>query len=341
MRLASTNALATPEVTDLALVAFGTNLSQGATIPQTTMFHKYIDKNIDDLAKASNTWWYIDKNLKPFFLPMNALPAPWVASDGGIPANGSAAQGDFLDSNITVEDASDLYRNRSIIDNVLAPITINETRKGDGVSTSWTFGNEWAGIPTITITSTVGGVSTVTTATVGVKNVDTGKQFYYAVGDSTITEDSSGPIYDFTFSINFNGPGQYLTYSQADNLTEQAAMAALQPGTSGIYVIVEDGTGLTKAQGDALAQSRITRYSVRGRIFKGTTRRFGLAPGQVQTFFFPSHKLFDTQMLIRHVSTRLTTENGIQQGWYQIEAVSGADLGDWTKLYEKSGKTAA
>src|SRR5260221_2895 len=334
LRLATTNPVATPQVLDHALVAFGTNLSQGALIPQTNMFHKYIDKNIDDLAKASTTlsgatWWYIDKNKIPYFLPTTAVPAPWVASDGGIPANGSAAQGDFLDKNITEEDSSDLYRNRSIIDNVLAPVAINEKRIGDGVSTSWTFGAQWAGLPTIL----VNGVA----ATIGIKNVDTGKQLYDAVGDPTIVEDKSGPIYDFTTTLTFSGPGQYLTYSQADSLTEQAAIVAMQPGTSGIYVIVEDGTGLTKAQGDALAQARINQYSVRGKLLKAETRRFGLAPGQLLTVFLPSHNLFDKQMLIRQVSTRLTTEFGIQQGWYQIEAISGPDVGDWTKLYQRPG----
>jgi hypothetical protein len=331
LRLASTNPLATPQVTDLSLAAFGNTIQAGATIPQTTMFHKYIDKNIDDLAKASNYWSYFDKNKVAYFLSQNALPSPWVGSDGG-----TGGVGDFLDAGITVEDSSDLYRNRQIIDNVLAPVTINETRKGDGISISWTFGNQWAGVPVITIT--VGGVATV--ASVGVKNVDTGKQFYYAVGDPTITEDTTGPIYDVTFSINFTGPGQYLTYSQADDTAGQTARIAVEGGGTGIVVNVEDGTGLTKAQGDVLAQARLNQYSKIGRLLKAATRRVGLAPGQIFTVFLPEHNLFDTQMLIRSVKTSLTTEGPtgamVQQGWFTIEATSGADLGDWTKLYQRN-----
>jgi len=331
LRLASTTPLATPQVLDHVYLAFGTTLGLGSLIPQTSYYHKYIDKNTDDLAKNSNYWWYIDKSRVMNFLAMQAVPAPWVASDGGIPANGSFAQGDFLDANITVEDASDLYRNRSIIDNVLAPVTIDEKRIGDGASTSWTFGDQWAGLPTILVNGKP--------ALVGIKNQDTGKDFYYAVGDPTITEDSSGPVYDASYTLQFSGPGQYLTYSQADNLTEQAALAALD-GTSGIVTIVEDGTGLTKAQGDALAQARIAQYSVRGRLLKATTRRFGLAPGQLGTFFLPSHNLWDTEMLIRSVKTALTTEFGTQQGWYTIEAISGPDVGDWQKLYQRNTQTA-
>ncbi len=327
----STNPQASPQVPDLMLAAFGTTIQAGATIPQTDFFHKYMDKNIDTLAKASNYWYYFDKNRVAYFLPQNGIPAPWVASDGGSPVTG-VAQGDFLDTPLTVEDASDLYRNRQIIDNVLASVTINETRIGDGASTSWTFGNEWAGAPVITVNSV--------SATVGVKNVDTGKQFYYAVGDKTITEDSSGPTYDASFSINFTGPGQYLTYSQADNTTEQAARAALEGVGTGIVTNVEDGTGLTKAQGDALAQDRLNQYSVRGRLLRATTRRAGLAPGQLLNVFLPAHNIWDGLFLIRQISTRFTTEGPtgsmVQQGWYTVEAVSGADVGDWTKMYQRT-----
>jgi len=330
-RLATTDPTVTPQVLDVTLCVFGNTIAAGVLVPQTNYYHNYIDKNNDDLAKRSGYWWYFDKNKAPYFLPSNAVPAPWVASDGGSPVTG-IPQGDFMDANITVEDSSDLYRNRQIIENVLAPVTINETRKGDGVSTSWVFGNQWAGAPTIL----VGGVK----ATVGVKNVDTGKQFYYAVGDNTITEDASGPVYDLTATLNFSGPGQFLTYSQADNLTEQAALAAKE-GTSGIVVMVEDGTGLTKAQGDALAQDRLNQYSVRGRLLKATTRRFGLAPGQLLSVFLPAHNITNGQFLIRQIHTTLTTEGPtgsmVQQPWYQIEASSSpADLGDWTKLYQRT-----
>src|SRR6266487_4048387 len=128
------------------------------------------------------------------FLPNNGVPAPWIASDN---------PGDFLNAGLIVSDASDLYRNRQKITNVLQTATINEARQGDGVSRSWAFGYQWASVPTILIN----GVP----ASVGVKNVDTGKTFYYAVGDSTITIDSAVTTFTSTFTLSFSGTGQYLT----------------------------------------------------------------------------------------------------------------------------------
>ncbi len=337
LRLASTNPLATPQVTDLSIAAFGTTIGVGSIIPQTSMFHKYCDVCIDDNANASNYWWNIDKNLVAYFLPQNAIPAPWVASDGGsVPTSG-----DFLDANITIEDASDLYRNREIVDNVLAPTTINQNFVGNGVATSWTCGNQWAGVPTVTITNTVTGI--VSLATVGVLNVDTGKQFYYAVGNPTITEDVSGPLYDFTFTLNFTGPGQFLTFSQYDDTVGQAARALVEGGgSSGIVTWVVDGTGLTKAQGDALAQADVQQYGQLGRLLKATTRRFGLTPGQALAVFLPAHNVWNQLFFIRSVKTYLKTEfpNGtaggsVQQGWYNVECISGPNVGDWTKLYKR------
>jgi len=337
LRLASTNPLSTPQVSDLSVAAFGTTIGVGSVIPQTSMFHKYCDVCIDDNANASDYWWNIDKNKVTYFLPQNAIPSPWVASDGGsVPTSG-----DFLDANITIEDASDLYRNREIVDNVLAPITINQNFVGNGVATSWTCGNQWAGAPVVTITNTVTGV--VSLASVGVLNVDTGKQFYYAVGNPTITEDASGPLYDFTFTLNFTGPGQFLTFSQYDDLAGQAARALVEGGgSSGIVTWTVDGTGLTKAQGDALAAADVGVYGQIGRLLKATTRRYGLAPGQALPLFLPSHNVWNELFFIRSVKTHLTTEfpNGtaggsVQQGWYDVECISGPNVGDWTKLYKR------
>ena len=151
LRLASTNPSATPQVLSATQSAFGPSIQAGISVPKTTLYQNYISKGLDDLAKLCNYWWYIDANKVLYFLPTNGMPAPWIASDN---------PGDFLhpgtSSPITVEDSSDLYRNRQIITGVLQTVTINENRVGDGKTTSWTFGNDWASAPTITITTLAG-----------------------------------------------------------------------------------------------------------------------------------------------------------------------------------------
>jgi hypothetical protein len=325
--LTSTSPLQTPQVLNTALSAFGNTIQVGALIPQTKYNNNYFSANFDDLVKQCSAsgvqwWWAIDKNKIFSMLPSTGLYAPWVASDN---------PGDFLDAGLTITDQSDLYRNRHIVKNVLQTIAINESRIGDGVSRSYVFGYQWASAPTITIN----GIA----ASVGIKNVDTGKTFYYAVGDNTITIDSTVTTFTNTFTLAFSGTGQYLTSAVANNAGEQTALATID-GTTGIVEVVEDGTGLTYASGLALAQSRVVQYAIRGKLINATTIHDGLAVGQMITVFLPEHGIADTQYLIRGIKTHLTSGAGsggtFQTFWYDVELINGPDIGDFTKLYQRN-----
>jgi hypothetical protein len=322
-RLASTDPTMTPQITDHILAAYGSTIAKGSLIPQTDYTRKYISDCLDDLAKQSNYWWYIDRFKVAHFLPRTGMPAPWIGTSV-LRSDGTA---DFL-AGVKILDQSDMYRNRQIITNVIDTVAVSESRLGDGVSTSWTFGNAWASAPAITIN----GVA----ATVGVKNVDTGRDFYYAVGDSSIVADTSSPVYNQTQLLKFAGIGQFVTESIYDN-TDSQSILAIREGSSGIVEDVEDGGGITKAAGDALAQARIAQYGVLGQTLTATTLRTGLAPGQLLTVFLPEYDIHDEIFLIRSVKTYLTDKgDGTQLFWYDIEAISGPDIGDWSRIYVKN-----
>lgn len=327
-RLASTNPAYTPQVLDSTLAAYGNTIAKGALIPATQYNFKYLSDCFDDLVKQSASatgnqwWWYIDRFKKFSMLPQTGLPAPWIGSDN---------PGDFL-VGVKVTNLSDLYRNRQIIKNVIATIAIDEKHQGDDVARSWTLGYALAEAPTITVNDIP--------VAIGVKGTDTGKDLYYAIGDPVITQDSSGTLFTSDQTLHIVGTGQYITYSQYDDLVEQAAFKLIEGG-SGIVENVEDGNGMSKDAGDQLAKARVKQYGVRGKKLEATTRRYGLAPGQILSVSLPQYSLLDAQFLIRNVKTTLTTEYDItqaamiQHGWYAIEAVSGADEGEWVKLFQR------
>lgn len=316
-RLATTDPTVSPQVLDTTLAAFGNSIAPGALIPKTAYQNKYISSNIDDLAKQSNYWWYVDKNKQVSFQPRTAVLAPWIASDN---------PGDFLNANITMTNQSDLYHNRHIVTNVLQTTSINESRIGDGFTQSWTFSYQWASAPSILVNEVP--------ALIGIKGVDTGKQFYYAVGDPTITEDPSQPVYDASVEIEFAGTGQYLTTATADNLAAQATLAALE-NSSGIVEFVEDGKGISYAAGLAKAQAGNAQYSVLGMELQADTRRIGLAPGQLLTVYLSAFACYGTLFLIRSVKTHIGQEFSGYQPTMTIDAVSGSEIGDWSRLYLK------
>lgn len=315
--LTTTDPTATPQVLDFTVAAHNPSIGNGALVPRTNISFKYLSDAFNDLTKLfPNGWWNIDNNKQFSIQAHTGTPAPWIATGA-----------DFLDTNLRVKSESPLYRNRQIVKNVLATTPLDETRIGDGTTRSWTLGYQMASAPTIL----VNGVA----ALVGVKGVDTGKDFYYAVGDPTITQEKTNPVYDATETIEFIGTGQYLTYSQYDDTVGQAAFATIEGG-SGIVENIYDGTGLTKAQGDVLAQSLVQTYGILGYTLNGTTTRDGLQIGQLFTVFIPEHNVFDMQFLIRSIKIHLTPSDntGLHLFWYTIEAVSGPDAGDWLRLYQ-------
>lgn len=327
-RLATTNPAYTPQVLDVTIAAYGNTIAKGALIPATQYNFKYLSDCFDDLTKQSAAatgnqwWWYIDKNKKFYMLPQTGMAAPWIASDN---------PGDFL-TGVKVTNLSDLYRNRQIIKNVVATAAIDDSRLGDGFTRNWTLDYALADTPTIT----VNGVG----VTVGVKGTDTGRDFYYAIGDPVVSQDTSAALLIDTQTIRFVGTGIFITSSQYDDLVEQAAFKLIEGG-SGIVENVEDGNGISKDAGDQLAKARVKQYGVRGKKLEATTRRYGLAPGQLLNVFLARYGLTDVIFLIRNVRTTLTTEYDptqtamIQHGWYSIEAVSGADVGSWEKLFQR------
>jgi hypothetical protein len=82
------------------------------------------------------------------------------------------------------------------------------------------------------------------------------------------------------------------------------------------------------------------QYAIRGKLINGTTIHDGLQVGQLISVFLPEHGIADTQYLIRGIKTHLTSGAGsggtFQTFWYDVELISGPDIGDFTKLYQKS-----
>jgi hypothetical protein len=204
--------------------------------------------------------------------------------------------------------------------------------QGDDVARSWTLGYALAEAPTITVNDLP--------VAVGIKGTDTGKDLYYAIGDPVITQDSSGTLFTSDQTLHIVGTGQYITYSQYDDLVEQAAFKLIEGG-SGIVENVEDGNGMSKDAGDQLAQARVKQYGIRGKQLEATTRRYGLAPGQLLSVTLSAYGLLDVPFLIRNIKTTLTTEYDtvqaaiVQHAWMSLTAVSGADIGSWLKLFER------
>ncbi len=339
IRLASTVATLTPQVSDLTVSVRNSDIQSGALIPSTSYsFSSKIDRCLDDLAKKSNYWWAI-KNGRLLFQNRAGIPAPWVLdSSDKTQFYGGQQIGDILlTPRPKLTKQSDKYRNRQWITNVLAPTPapLIEQKTGDGKTQSWKMSYPIAG-PTSSITITRNG----NPVSIGIQGVDIGKDFYYTPQQSDLVQNPNvAPL----AARNGNTPAETLvvTYTgltlasvMAEDQAQQKALALID-GTTGIIEEVEDATtmypnGLLADAAQQLAQARIDQYAVLGREWQSSTMRHGLHVGMLQSITIPEFGLNNVAMLLTEIKTNY--EPGRTR--YDLKYYEGYNNKGWASYFD-------
>lgn len=317
-----TNRDLTPTLSDLTVKISTRTIQDGPTIVQATCNYGYCSDFIAALATAATFIWNIRPDKRCIFQWRELKAAAWsVWTD----ANGVTPDIQYPDgSDPTVQTANPLYRNSEIIlGGTSTTATQIEEQKGDGSTRAFTVTFPLAEAPSVL---QVNGVA----KTVGLKGVDTGKDFYWAAGDNTLAQDNSGTILTSSdvFHIEYVGSFQVVTKSQ-----DPAAIAdrqTVEGGGTGIVEMVDDGSDLT-SQSAAFqrAGAILQKYGVIGRTFTFETKRAGLVSGtllrvNIPIFDFTNALLLISQVQVYDVDTELR---------YQITAVEGPVIGSWTKFF--------
>jgi hypothetical protein len=170
--------------------------------------------------------------------------------------------------------------------------------------------------------------------TVGFKGL-TGFQWYYAIGDPVIEQDSSGTILKDTDQLSVpNYVGLFDVVVTVDDVVEQAARAAIEGGT-GIVENVEDrtGQGLTKAAATTLANQLLSRYAIAGRTLIFNTSTNGIQLGSMLSIFLPEHGIWDGQFLVTQLEVTLQKGvNDTQIWWWKVTCSELPRQASWAKL---------
>ncbi len=201
--LTSTDPTATPQVTDFTTLVTNPNIQMGVLIPTADYSNTYRSDNIRDLTRQSDYISNVKPDLSFIFQQRQTTPAPWVLASPPAPVNNDILSGMY------VEDGADLYRNRHILTGVKDQLNFNETKIGDGSSTSWTLKFNVVSISSMSLNGQ--------SVTFGVKGVDSGKNFYYEVGSNSIAADTSQTVLQTTDSLFVSGVGEYETSVTRDN----------------------------------------------------------------------------------------------------------------------------
>jgi hypothetical protein len=220
--LTSTDPLLTPQITDLTTLVTNPNIGAGSLIPTANYVNTYKSDNIKDAANQSNYYYNVKHSGEFIFLPRQTIPAPWVLTNK-----------DIEPDSMEVDDSADLYRNRHIMTGVLSTVVVSEIKTGDGSATSWTLEYPVDSMSSIQLNGQ--------TKTFGLKG-STGFDFYYAVGDNSIAQDSSGTVLEnvvdqlvigyvgqTTKTVTRDNTGQFPgTVSQKDYITQSGLSIPVQ-----------------------------------------------------------------------------------------------------------------
>lgn len=297
-------------------------VESGPLITEAVFNYIRVSEAIESLAEKANYWWKIDQYKKLFFVTKTAYTAPFIITSNVCNKD-----------SISVINGNNQYRNTQYIKGV-RDITDEQIERysGDDETQSFPVGFPVAKVPTVEI-STDGGSWTL--QTVGIRQLESGKQWYWSKGSNIISQDESGtPLSGPTDStvadrlrITYEGEFEIVMKSEIEE--EILAQAAID-GTTGIVEDVADlpnTTGRTSAIENANA--KLARYAVVGKHLSFRTWKKGIQTGMLLTVDLIDHGLNNEQMLVESVV--ITYEDNML--WYQIKAVDGPGNQNWTNFF--------
>lgn len=289
------------------------NIQQGPTIREAVVNYAPVTEALDGLAEKAGFIWWIDAAKALHFVERATYAAPW-----------QAAAADMRQGSVTVEHANPKYRNRQYIKggrDVTDPQT--ESRKGDGDTRSFALGFPIAKVPTVQVNAVA--------QTVGIKGIDTGKQWYWSKGDPVLTQDPTGVPLATTDTLSISYQGEYDIIVLSEDNAQIVGRQQVEGGGTGYVEDVADEPQTSNR--DAAFQSanaKLKQYAQIGRRLRFRTRRTGLAPGQLLAVNLPEHALNGTEMLIESVS--ISDEADVL--WYDVLAVEGPEQGSWSRMFK-------
>lgn len=291
-------------------------VDDGPTVVEAVFNYVYADEALDALVERSGFTWRIDTEKALHFHARTADPAPFDIDDTTVlrPAGGLG---------LTIDDVNPEYRNRQYVrggTDLTDPQV--ETRPGDGETRAFTMSYPLAEAPTVEVDGVPG--------TVGIRGVDTGKEWYWSKGDAVVSQDSSGTVLEAADLLEVTYVGEFAIIV----LVEDAV------GISGRQTVEDGGTGYVEAVFDVSAEStrlgaveiakaKLARYGVDGNTVRFDTREAGLHAGMVITADIDDFGIDGEEFLVASVTT-------VDEGPFllrrTVTAVQGPVLQSWVRL---------
>ncbi len=295
----------------LAAEGITEGLIQTGPVIQSAVFN-YVkaSEGFDALAELSGMTWFIDDTKKLYFVDRATYTAPWHL-DG---TTHRAIKGSTY-----LSEGNSMYRNRQYVRGGKGLTSIQtEHFTGDGIIKSFALGYPLALEPDIWEDGNP--------MSVGIKGVETGKDYYWNKGDNTVYADTEPGV---GVDVEIQYYGQYPLIALADNPGAQLARAAIEGGTGIVEEIATEAQHDSATAMQESASAKLIQYCREAEKYTYRTYESGLLPGQLQditdsAFGFTSHP-----MLIQSVT--VSTAEGYVT--YEVTCITGPDAGSWTRFF--------
>jgi hypothetical protein len=292
------------------------------TISQVSFNYVPLDEALDDLADRTGYFWKVDQDKKFYFVKRTAMVYP-----------NTLTESDILDSSIKLISNNNKYRNRQVIKNV-KDITSPQTEifKGDGEKITFTVGYSLAKVPTVE-TSTDGSIYNL--KTVGIRGLDTGKDFYWSKGEKEITQDSAGTPLTSTEYLRITYQGQIDLIIVSQDNTKVSDRQALEQGGTGLVENAYSERAETADSAFQLAGKLIEKFGNPSVTLTFDTLQSGFKAGQIVDVDLLNYK-YNGEMLIEEVNIFYTGNNRR----YSVKATQGTERKSWTSYFNSLYKQA-
>lgn len=293
-------------------------IATGPTIDKIPFNYAPVSVALDELSELTGYMWNVgyDKALSIFERSGNA--APFALSDAGLKRY----------TTMSVRSSRGEYRNVQYVraGHGLTDTQI-ETFAGDGQRITFTVGYPIGRVPTVEIDTGSGFVA----QTVGIQQLETGKDWYWNKDRKELVQDENGTVLGTTDRLRVTYQGLYpiITRSQSDS--EIAARQAIEGG-SGLYEHVVDDQNIDKSQ-IALdkAAGLLRRWATIDQVVEFETRWPGLEAGQLLSIDIAKLGLSGA-FLLDSVSVRV---NERREGVFSVRALSGEQVGGWQAFWKR------
>lgn len=274
---------------------------------------------LDRLAELANCWWRIDHQAVLHLQPRTEYAAPWALTTADIMWRGATAEQGQLE-----------YRNVQYVKGGqdLTDIQL-EQFVGDGDRRTFSVGYPIAKVPTITVNIAGGGWAA---QTVGIKGVDTGKDWYWSGGDPEVQQDDAGTELTAADKLRVSYQGRFPVVTLSIDQAQVVGRAALDGTTGRVEAVVHETQIGSRAEGFEMGAALLDRYSHTGRVVKFDTRRSGLEPGMLLTATVPALDLAGAELLIEKVTVTVDGADPSLLRW-AVEGTEGPASQTWAEWF--------